>query len=176
MVAAISKIHLPMIKSKPCQSCGTAFYKNPRDSYMQWSERSFCSIKCNREFALIPLHERYWKYANPVKNNRCWVWSGPTTTGGYGALGYKDRNIKAHRVGYELRYGPISNSLYVCHTCDNPPCVNPNHLFLGTAGDNAQDASRKGRLNPNSLANLRPGKKGFHGAGPLSNKEIENGR
>ena len=174
MAGSVNKAHLPMIEHKPCRSCGADFYKNPRDSYSQWSERSFCSVSCGTSYSLEPLHERYWKYANVQQNNMCWNWLGPKTTGGYGVLGYLDKSLKAHRVGYELRYGLIGGGLYVCHTCDNPSCVNPNHLFLGTARDNARDASRKGRLNPKSLLNLRPGQKGKVGAGDKSNMEILN--
>ncbi len=76
----------------------------------------------------------------------CWGWSG-TKTEGYGMIQSEKsgRMVLAHRVSYELAFGPISNDICVLHTCDNPPCCNPSHLWLGTRGDNNRDKAAKGR-------------------------------
>jgi hypothetical protein len=84
--------------------------------------------------------------------------------------------FKAHRVAWEMFNGPIADGLIVRHKCDNPNCVNPKHLEVGTQKQNMMDASARGRLNPKSLENLRPGHVGFHGAGPVSNGGKNNGR
>ena len=78
--------------------------------------------------------------------------------------------MKAHRLSYEMRYGAIPVGMFVCHKCDNPKCVNPEHLFLGAAKENTQDCVKKGRLNPKSFKNLVPGKKGYLGAAVERNK------
>lgn len=75
----------------------------------------------------------------------CWSWTASTHNAGYGQIGFNKRIAYAHRVAWELCVGPIPDNLLVCHKCDNPPCCNPTHLFLGTDSDNAWDKVRKGR-------------------------------
>lgn len=89
----------------------------------------------------------FWEKVD--KQDNCWVWTANRDDSGYGlkrSTGYQ-RYLKAHRISYALEYGYVPGDKIVCHHCDNPPCVNPNHLFLGTHSDNIQDAIRKGRLN-----------------------------
>ncbi len=87
------------------------------------------------------------KFENRVKkSDGCWVWWGNVNAEtGYGRLFFEGRIHFAHRVSYELHKGPIASGIFVCHKCDNPPCCNPDHLFLGTQADNMTDKSRKGR-------------------------------
>lgn len=87
--------------------------------------------------------ERFWKRV--VKTNTCWIWNGKMAGNGYGQFLINYKGKYAHRFSYELHKGEIPKGLCVCHTCDNPPCVNPNHLWLGTRKQNSQDMTRKGR-------------------------------
>lgn len=79
--------------------------------------------------------------------NECWPWNGPRFEKGYGKYDYDGKQHRAHRVAYELFRGPIPHGKLVCHSCDNPPCVNPLHLWVGTQSDNLQDCHGKGRRN-----------------------------
>lgn len=76
----------------------------------------------------------------------CWVWSGRRNAKGYGIFPFAGRDLGAHRVAYEIWNGEIGESSFVLHRCDNPPCVNPSHLLLGTHAENMADRDAKGRL------------------------------
>ena len=97
-----------------------------------------------------PVEIRFWKYVK--KTEKCWIWTGAIYKGknqGYGKImtgyGVDRRPQRAHRVSYEMHKGKIKDNLCVLHSCDNPPCVNPEHLSLGTKKDNNADMIKKGR-------------------------------
>lgn len=95
-----------------------------------------------------PLADRFWDKVEKSTGDVCWPWRGARLREGYGHIMLTrnpDRRARAHRVCWELHYGPIPEGLIVMHICDNPPCVNPAHLRLGTIGDNNRDRSNKGR-------------------------------
>lgn len=95
----------------------------------------------NRPVSLFDRFTRCW-VGEP--NTGCWLWTGLTVRG-YGRIYEKSRAIRAHRLSYELYKGPIPGGLVVRHTCDQPCCVNPHHLLLGTQADNAKDRGLRGR-------------------------------
>jgi hypothetical protein len=81
-------------------------------------------------------------------SNGCWEWQGKMFTNGYGDMSIDNKHYLAHRLSYKLFNGHIPDGLCVLHKCDNRKCVNPDHLFLGTAHDNMQDCLKKHRNNP----------------------------
>jgi len=91
------------------------------------------------------LKERFESKVDKKTSNECWNWKAGCFKRGYGQFDYKNKNVKAHRLAWELTHGPIPEGMCVLHHCDNPPCCNPNHLFLGTKKDNTQDMINKGR-------------------------------
>lgn len=108
----------------PCTECGEICKKRP--------EGYICSTRCS------------FMSKVDVKEG-CWEWQGALDEGGYGKFKKDGKTQKAHRVAYEMFTEAISPGLIVCHMCDNPKCVNPSHLWIGTQRDNMRDRSEKGR-------------------------------
>jgi hypothetical protein len=124
-----------------CEFCGDAFYA--RELSLKVGDGRFCSRRCGYLAArAVPLADRFWP--NVTKTDTCWLWKNGTS--GYGAINYQGRNHRANRVSWLLHHGPVPDGQWVLHRCDNPPCVNPSHLFLGDRSDNMRDAAAKGRL------------------------------
>ena len=90
-----------------------------------------------------PLEQRFFTYIKKTKT--CWNWFGDIGVNGYGRFWYEGKTVYAHRLSYMLHKGEITNNLCILHICDNPKCVNPKHLFLGTNKKNTTDRNNKGR-------------------------------
>lgn len=91
-----------------------------------------------------PIEDRFWEKVD--KSGDCWNWMGSKDKHGYGVLSVENRPMRANRLCWIINEGPIPKGLHVLHTCDNPACVRPDHLFLGTHADNMQDCAKKGRV------------------------------
>jgi len=95
---------------------------------------------------MIPMEQRFWKFVDKKDINDCWVWLGVKDFHGYGKFSLKCKKIGSHRVSYELSTKQkIPSGKVLMHTCDNPACVNPNHLVIGSYSENAIDMVRKNR-------------------------------
>lgn len=93
------------------------------------------------------LRESLEELAMPVPETGCWLWIGKVNNAGYGriGLGSRGRAAFAHRVSFQIHRGPIPAGMLVCHRCDTRSCINPDHLFVGSAADNTADMLKKGR-------------------------------
>lgn len=114
-------------------------------------KRSLCDLHYQRarvtgRLDLKTDEERFWSHVD--KSGECWIWTASRVPWGYGKTVRNREETYAHRYSWEMAYGPIPDGMLVMHSCDNPPCVNPSHLLLGTPKDNMDDMRAKGRWRP----------------------------
>ena len=134
---------------KQCEQCGKSF------SILYFIKQRFCSDICRSENKIGKIakrksvEERFWSKVKVGGKKDCWEWQASTTFKGYGRINIWFENYwkwqYAHRISWLINHGKIPKDKHVLHHCDNPSCVNPKHLWLGTHQDNIKDRDKKGR-------------------------------
>lgn len=143
-----------------CETCGIEFEWSRHESQ---PKARFCRRKCtNRTFGTNGNKNRlFWPNATEeqkfdrikefyekkvIRKNGCWDWNGSLDKNGYPQIFAGSTKVKGHRISYEMYKGKIPVGLNICHTCDNPKCTNPEHLWAGTKKQNDEDKIKKGRI------------------------------
>jgi hypothetical protein len=135
---------------KVCEQCADLFPRDTRNTWAYWERARYCSRTCSgaarraaAERDRKPMAEDFARWID--KSGDCWLWNGARDKNGYGAFSYAGKTRRAHAVALELDGRKPAKGEYACHSCDNPPCVNPAHLYPGTPTQNMADAKARGR-------------------------------
>lgn len=168
--SCVSKSYESNFIYKKCITCGIDFKIKPYGR----SKGKYCGLKCiryvgNKSFLGVNKGKGFWQIATEeqkkeriksefdrlvIKQDGCWKWGRVPLQNGYGTISMgRSKTLLAHRASWEINFGEIPKSHYVCHKCDNPICTNPDHLFIGTAKDNTRDCLNKKRKNAPSGIN-----------------------
>lgn len=152
IMAKLSLEEKRALDNRPCESCGARLTRTFGEGATRWRSRRFCGLTCAGRARRVELARRFNdkvdRTAGHGPHGDCHLWTGGCDGKGYGAIQITGKAVGAHRVAWEMANGrPVPDGHHVMHSCDNPPCVNPDHLSPGLPIDNMADKTAKGRNN-----------------------------
>ena len=161
---------------KTCVDCGKTLVNSRAKRCKPCAANEPGKIAKGRLTAMAPEKDlaRFEALVSPEPMSGCWLWTGSLYPSGYGRRRIGTVTRVASREAWRLYRGPIPSGLCVCHRCDNPPCVNPDHLFLGTIKDNAYDMIAKGRHSHGAshVASMRPPRGMQHNRAKVTDDQV----
>ena len=128
-----------------CKFCAAQLVRRPNECITDWRERMSCSRSCHVAWKNAKPIWQTFAECTEVQKSGCIEWIGYRDPKGYGRFSTGWGEVLAHRIAFIMHHGSIPDQLHVLHRCDNPPCINPHHLFAGTNQDNMTDKVTKGR-------------------------------
>ena len=135
-----------MLVALICEKCGRRYERTPAVAKKSRFCSSACRIAAVAAENIRPISKRFWEKVDRRGGpSSCWLWTAGCFADGYGAVSVDGKPQRAPRIAYELEKGTIPDGLHIRHTCDNPKCVNPKHLVVGTVADNMADKVARGR-------------------------------
>lgn len=134
-------------KSRYCQVCGEVYHREDRPNFRsaQWNALRTCSVDCGAKLNVEDPLKRFFASCIPEPMSGCWLWTGAMLKSGYGNFWDGHATVRAHRYSFATFNHALKPSDVVRHKCDNPACVNPDHLAFGTQAQNLADMRDRGR-------------------------------
>jgi len=153
-------------RAKACANCGASFSRDPRNTWAYWERAKYCSRSCfgaaHKSAAAKrrpPIEDAFARWHD--RGDGCWSWRGALDKDGYGIFSYAKKTYRAASMALRLDGRPVPKGMHACHHCDNPSCVRPDHLYVGSPTENMADAKARNRLRPktklsaNEVAEIR---------------------